>query len=88
MSPHGLPQSDAICARTRLHIWIDQECKHQDDPLDVERHLQVMHRIYSNSKVTIAVLGTTSSGPIDLSITHHFKSLLGLSSCESTDQSI
>ncbi|CAN9427102.1 unnamed protein product [Alternaria alternata] len=76
-------------ARTRgyTNVWIDQECIHQDDPTDVERHLQVMHRIYSNSKVTIAVLAT-SSGRIDLPTIGHFKSLLESTSCEPTDQSV
>ena len=76
-------------ARTRgyTNVWIDQECIHQDDPTDVERHLQVMHRIYSNSKVTIAVLAT-SSGRIDLPTIDHFKSLLDSTSCEPTNQSI
>ncbi|CAN9414300.1 unnamed protein product [Alternaria alternata] len=76
-------------ARTRgyTNVWIDQECIHQDDPTDVERYLQVMHRIYSNSKVTIAVLAT-SSGRIDLHTIGHFKSLLESTSCEPTDQSI
>lgn len=76
-------------ARTRgyTNVWIEQECIHQDDPTDVERYLQVMHRIYSNSKVTIAVLAT-SSGRIDLHTIGHFKSLLESTSCEPTDQSI
>ena len=73
-------------ARGYTLVWIDQECIHQDDPIDVERHLQVMHRIYSNSKVTIAVLATTS-GSIDLPTAHYFKSSLHPTSYESTDQS-
>jgi hypothetical protein len=40
------------------YVWIDEECIHQDDPADVERHLQVMHRIYFNSKITVAILST------------------------------
>jgi hypothetical protein len=38
------------------YVWIDQECIHQEDSADVERHLQIMHRIYRASKVTIGVL--------------------------------
>jgi hypothetical protein len=38
------------------YIWIDQECIYQNDEADRERHLQVMHRIYSASAVTIAAL--------------------------------
>ncbi|KAB2100148.1 hypothetical protein AG0111_0g11451 [Alternaria gaisen] len=73
-------------AQGYTYVWIDQECIHQDDPIDVERHLQVMHRIYSNSKVTIAVLATTS-GPIDLPTANYFKLSLGPTSYESTEQS-
>jgi hypothetical protein len=73
-------------ARGFTYVWIDQECIHQDDPIDVERHLQVMHRIYSNSKVTIAVLATTS-GTIDLPTARYFKSSLNPTSYETTDQS-
>jgi hypothetical protein len=39
-------------------IWIDQECVHQDDDTDREQHLQLMHRIYRASSVTIAMLST------------------------------
>lgn len=38
------------------HVWIDQECIYQNDSADVERHLQILHRIYRASKVMIAVL--------------------------------
>lgn len=38
------------------YLWIDQECIFQDDPVDVENHLQVMHLIYSNAYTTLAVL--------------------------------
>ena len=40
------------------HIWIDQECIDQRDPKDVERHLKIMHRVYKESKRTVAVLST------------------------------
>jgi len=40
------------------YIWIDQECIDQDDDADRERHLQLMHRIYRASAVTIAILST------------------------------
>lgn len=38
------------------YIWIDQECINQDDPTDIENHLQIMHRVYSTSRYTIAIL--------------------------------
>ena len=41
-------------------IWIDQECIDQDDPNDVEKHLQDMHRIYRFSRMTVAVLSKVS----------------------------
>jgi len=44
--------------RQLARIWIDQECIDQDDPIDVEKHLQVMHRIYGFSCVTAVVLST------------------------------
>jgi len=43
-------------------IWIDQECIDQDDPNDVEKHLQDMHRIYRFSRMTVAVLSKVSRG--------------------------
>jgi hypothetical protein len=41
------------------YLWIDQECIYQQDKMDRERHLQVMHRIYSASAVTIAALSVS-----------------------------
>ncbi|KAH7093577.1 hypothetical protein FB567DRAFT_176656 [Paraphoma chrysanthemicola] len=38
------------------YICIDQECIDQDDSVDIEGHLQVMHRVYSESCWTAAVL--------------------------------
>ena len=40
-------------------IWIDQECIDQEDPYDVDAHLQIMHEIYRRSTFTVAVLSTT-----------------------------
>jgi len=40
------------------YIWIDQECIDQTDPMEVERHLRIMHRIYRRSRTTISVLAT------------------------------
>jgi hypothetical protein len=37
-------------------IWIDQECIDQQDPADLELHLQRMHEIYGWSTYTVAVL--------------------------------
>lgn len=46
------------------YVWIDQECILQDDPLDVERHLQIMHRVYRESYRTVAILSCTISGSL------------------------
>jgi hypothetical protein len=46
-------------AKRRLEkplLWIDQECIIQKDPADVEWHLQRMHKVYSMSAYTIALL--------------------------------
>ncbi|KAF2442842.1 hypothetical protein P171DRAFT_522538 [Karstenula rhodostoma CBS 690.94] len=40
----------------RVLIWIDQECIRQNDPDDVETHLQAMHEIYSRSAFTVVLL--------------------------------
>lgn len=37
-------------------IWIDQECIDQNDPQDVQKHLQAMHKIYSQAKHSIGLL--------------------------------
>jgi hypothetical protein len=44
--------------REDSYIRIDEECIHQDDDTDHEQHLQLMHRIYRASSVTIAMLST------------------------------
>jgi len=41
------------------YLWIDQECIDQDDPADIERHLQTMHRIYRESRWTVVTLSHT-----------------------------
>jgi hypothetical protein len=43
-------------ARNCPYVWIDQECIYQDDAEDKERHLQVMHKIYKESRWTVAIL--------------------------------
>ncbi|KAF2184577.1 hypothetical protein K469DRAFT_521124, partial [Zopfia rhizophila CBS 207.26] len=43
-------------ARECPYVWIDQECINQEDTKDIENHLQVMHKIYLESRWTIAVL--------------------------------
>jgi hypothetical protein len=48
------------------YIWIDQECIDQEDRTDVERHLRVMHRIYRESKWTVAILSRNISSPYNL----------------------
>lgn len=40
----------------RILIWIDQECTVQDDPEDLEAHLQAMHEIYRRSAYTVVLL--------------------------------
>ena len=42
------------------YIWIDQECINQQDPTDIEKHLQIMHRVYKESRWTVALLSWTS----------------------------
>ncbi|KAF2811246.1 uncharacterized protein BDZ99DRAFT_519901 [Mytilinidion resinicola] len=42
-------------------VWIDQECIDQTDPADIERHLRIMHRVYSQSTFTAAILSTKIS---------------------------
>lgn len=41
------------------YIWIDQECINQTDPADIEKHLQIMHRVYKESRWTVALLSWT-----------------------------
>jgi hypothetical protein len=41
------------------YLWIDQECIDQDDLADIERHLQIMHRIYRESRWTVVTLSRT-----------------------------
>ncbi|OAG03238.1 uncharacterized protein CC84DRAFT_963665 [Paraphaeosphaeria sporulosa] len=48
------------------YVWIDQECIMQTDPTDVERHLKVMHRVYGQSRWTVAVLATPISDEYNL----------------------
>lgn len=43
-------------ARNIPYVWIDQECIYQDDAEDKERHLRIMHRIYRDSRWTVAIL--------------------------------
>lgn len=37
-------------------IWIDQECVNQEDPADIENHLQCNHIIFSQAEFKIGVL--------------------------------
>lgn len=53
-------------ARGFAYVWIDQECIYQHDDEDREQHLQVMHRIYNASAVTIAVLSVPMRDPATL----------------------
>lgn len=70
-SPHQAPRQ-IRCPKLVLHralrfargqgcqyLWIDQECIDQDDPADIERHLQTMHRIYRESRWTVVTLSCT-----------------------------
>jgi hypothetical protein len=36
------------------YVWIDQLCVDQNDPSDVEKHLQCMQRVYAKSSYTLA----------------------------------
>jgi hypothetical protein len=38
------------------YFWIDRLCVDQDDPNDVEMHIQCMHTVYANSTYTFAPL--------------------------------
>jgi hypothetical protein len=54
------------------YIWIDQECINQEDPADIERHLQVMHRVYSESKWTAAILSVQAPNKHELDNLKHW----------------
>ncbi|KAF1978211.1 hypothetical protein BU23DRAFT_654685 [Bimuria novae-zelandiae CBS 107.79] len=43
-------------SRNCQYVWIDQECINQSEPSDIEHHLQIMHRIYAESRWTVGVL--------------------------------
>jgi len=47
-----------LFARSRkcAFVWIDQECIDQTDPTDIQAHLKIMHRVYKESKWTVAPL--------------------------------
>ncbi|KAH7082715.1 heterokaryon incompatibility protein-domain-containing protein [Paraphoma chrysanthemicola] len=57
------------------YIWIDQECIDQDDSLDIEGHLQVMHRVYSESCWTAAVLSLNAPDQHKLDALKHWVEL-------------
>jgi hypothetical protein len=38
------------------YFWLDQLCVDQTDPLDIEKHLQCMDRVYAESQCTLAPL--------------------------------
>jgi hypothetical protein len=38
------------------HFWLDQLCVDQTDPLDIEKHLQCMDRVYAESQCALAPL--------------------------------
>jgi hypothetical protein len=38
------------------YLWIDQECIDQNNPDDVEKHLRIMYRVYSECTWTVALL--------------------------------
>ncbi|KAF2868354.1 heterokaryon incompatibility protein-domain-containing protein [Massariosphaeria phaeospora] len=62
-------------ARKCPYVWIDQECINQQDPTDIERHLQVMDRIYSDSRWTVAVL---SCNIANVTLLDRFKPILDI----------
>ncbi|KAF7678950.1 hypothetical protein GT037_002698 [Alternaria burnsii] len=50
-----------LFARSRKcqFLWIDQECIDQSSSADIQSHLKIMHRIYEESKWTVAILSVT-----------------------------
>jgi hypothetical protein len=63
-------------------IWIDQECIDQDDPSDIERHLQLMHKVYRKSLYTVALLTQPVASAVEfekiwtfITTTHWYKRL-------------
>ncbi|KAH6846093.1 hypothetical protein B0T12DRAFT_397011 [Alternaria alternata] len=52
-----------LFARSRKcqFLWIDQECIDQTSSADIQSHLKVMHRIYEESKWTVAILYVVQS---------------------------
>ena len=43
-------------SRGALFIWIDQECVNQEDPIDVQNHLQWNHTIFRQAEFSIGLL--------------------------------
>jgi hypothetical protein len=56
-------------------VWIDQECIDQDNSVDVEKHLQIMHLVYDKSRWTVAILSRTLQHVVASfpRISHHTK---------------
>ena len=54
------------------YIWIDQECINQTDPADIEKHLQIMHRVYKESRWTVALLSWTFPFVSAVEVIHDF----------------
>lgn len=48
-------------ARNCHYIWIDQECINQENPENIEGHLQVMHRIFERSHAAVAIISQSIS---------------------------
>jgi hypothetical protein len=51
-----MDNNNGVLDRDSAYLWIDQECIIQDDPHDVENHLQVMNKVYEHAHTTVAVL--------------------------------
>ena len=53
-----------LFARSRKcpFVWIDQECIDQANPIDIQEHLKVMHRVYEESMWTVAPLEIKITG--------------------------
>ncbi|KAI8937283.1 hypothetical protein NX059_006491 [Plenodomus lindquistii] len=47
------------------YIWIDQECIDQTSTVDIDRHIQAMHRVYNESLALIAILSIDTLSPLE-----------------------
>lgn len=67
------------------YLWIDQECIDQTCTEDVESHLAIMDRVYSQSRFTVAMLSVTLKAAADvaaLALVSDFERIRSLSNCK------